>query len=835
MLEALESRVMLSRTWFVAPNGNDKNAGTISQPFLTIQHAAGLAEPGDTVYLRAGTYRETVTPAHSGTASAPITYSAYDNEVVTIDGADLLSGWTKNAGSSSIYSTPQSWDLGEGNNEVFVDGVAMNEAEWPNTAVGAFQPATAAVTAVSATIPGVSSYDSATATLSVSGLPGGAGAWNGATIHFGAGQAWVIQTGTVISSGNGKITFAYIHQSGYETPAVGARIYLTGKLVGLDAAGEWYRDPTTGRLNLRTPKSDSPSSHVVEAKRRRYALDLNGLSYIDIKNVHLFAATIETSASSHNIDINGISAKYVSEQMLNPIGWLNSVPTTGILLLGSGNTLQNSVINWSSGNGVYVGGSNNIVESCTITNTDYAGVDEAAITVVGSNQQLLYNTIHDTGRDGIRDSFSTNLRIEHNTLSNIGHQTTDLGAIYDYGNDSHGTVIAYNTISNIKTGGYGGDGIYLDNGSADFVVHDNVLNNVQIPIKLNSPSYSNSVYNNTVNGKKVAGGSSGGGSPAAGPITYKSKGATLVTLGTTGGFKSAGQGINNGGQVVGDSQGAANAPAFVDVNDTMSAVLPFATITAQANAMNASGQFVGQAFTGGNDVAYLDSKGAITNLGALPGDTTSDAAAINASGQIAGVSYGADSIARAFLYSKGAMQSLGTLGGSISQAFGVNDSVVVVGDSTLAGDASERAFSWKAGKMTSLGTLGGANSFATAINASGQIAGSSQISGNGAYHAFLDVNGKMKDLGVLSGYKNTIATAIDSAGDVVGYAYNTDTGTTHAFLYRNGVMIDLNSRLPANTGWTVMNATGINDKNQITGTAGNSTLAARAYVLTLLG
>ncbi|HZK81617.1 MAG TPA: DUF1565 domain-containing protein, partial [Humisphaera sp.] len=260
MLEALERRMLLSRAWFVAPSGSDRAAGTISQPFLTIQHAAALAEPGDTVFLRAGTYRETVTPAHSGTPSAPITYAAYNNETVTIDGADLLTGWTKNAGSATIYSTPQPWDLGEGQNQVFVDGVAMNEGGWPNTAIGAAQPATAAITAVSSTVPGISSYYSATATISVSGLPGASGAWNGATIHFGAGQGWVIQTGTVISSGNGKLTFAYQHQSGYETPSVGNRIYLTGKLVGLDSGGEWYRDPTTGRLDLWTPNGASPST-----------------------------------------------------------------------------------------------------------------------------------------------------------------------------------------------------------------------------------------------------------------------------------------------------------------------------------------------------------------------------------------------------------------------------------------------------------------------------------------------------------------------------------------------------------------------------------------------
>ena len=118
MIEILEDRLLLSRAWFVAPNGLDNNPGTLAQPFKTIQHAAGLAEHGDTaVFLRAGTYHETVTPAHSGTASAPITYSAYNNEIVTIDGADLLTGWTKLAGSSTIYYTSQPATIDAGQKE----------------------------------------------------------------------------------------------------------------------------------------------------------------------------------------------------------------------------------------------------------------------------------------------------------------------------------------------------------------------------------------------------------------------------------------------------------------------------------------------------------------------------------------------------------------------------------------------------------------------------------------------------------------------------------------------------------------------------------------------
>ncbi len=67
-IDALEPRQFLSSTYFVATNGSDSNPGTIAAPFQTIQHAASIAGPGDTVDIRGGTYRESVKPARSGSA-----------------------------------------------------------------------------------------------------------------------------------------------------------------------------------------------------------------------------------------------------------------------------------------------------------------------------------------------------------------------------------------------------------------------------------------------------------------------------------------------------------------------------------------------------------------------------------------------------------------------------------------------------------------------------------------------------------------------------------------------------------------------------------------------
>jgi hypothetical protein len=112
-------------------NGNDQTGdGSFSDPWETIQKAADTADAGDTVYIRAGTYRETVTPANSGTSGNPITFKPYNDETVTISGTDEVTGsWTQHDGD--IYKTTVEMDMGS-KNQVFIDGDMMYLARWPN-------------------------------------------------------------------------------------------------------------------------------------------------------------------------------------------------------------------------------------------------------------------------------------------------------------------------------------------------------------------------------------------------------------------------------------------------------------------------------------------------------------------------------------------------------------------------------------------------------------------------------------------------------------------------------------------------------------------------------
>lgn len=72
----------------------------------TISEAASLAEPGDTVIIHNGVYRETVVIEKNGQSNNPIKFQAAAGAGVIMTGADRITEWTKSPGEDRIYSTP---------------------------------------------------------------------------------------------------------------------------------------------------------------------------------------------------------------------------------------------------------------------------------------------------------------------------------------------------------------------------------------------------------------------------------------------------------------------------------------------------------------------------------------------------------------------------------------------------------------------------------------------------------------------------------------------------------------------------------------------------------
>ncbi len=103
------SMVLLTTTasgkeYHVSVNGNDTNKGTQTKPFRTINYAAQLALPGDTIIVHSGEYREWVNPARGGESdSKRIVYRAAKNEKVAIKGSEVVTGWAQVAGSQGVW------------------------------------------------------------------------------------------------------------------------------------------------------------------------------------------------------------------------------------------------------------------------------------------------------------------------------------------------------------------------------------------------------------------------------------------------------------------------------------------------------------------------------------------------------------------------------------------------------------------------------------------------------------------------------------------------------------------------------------------------------------
>jgi len=90
--------------YYVSPTGADSNSGTSTAPFLTIQHAANVVNPGDMVIVRDGTYNNAavsgvgsklIVMSRGGTAANHVVFTAEHKWGAKVDGLNNTSatGW----------------------------------------------------------------------------------------------------------------------------------------------------------------------------------------------------------------------------------------------------------------------------------------------------------------------------------------------------------------------------------------------------------------------------------------------------------------------------------------------------------------------------------------------------------------------------------------------------------------------------------------------------------------------------------------------------------------------------------------------------------------------
>lgn len=108
------ARPAAATTWYVATTGANTNDGrSEATAFRWWQKPAGLAKPGDTILVKAGTYRRTIVQqdgvllSRSGTAAAPITLRGYGGAVIL----DCSSQSNGGGGVYCLHVTGSYWHL----------------------------------------------------------------------------------------------------------------------------------------------------------------------------------------------------------------------------------------------------------------------------------------------------------------------------------------------------------------------------------------------------------------------------------------------------------------------------------------------------------------------------------------------------------------------------------------------------------------------------------------------------------------------------------------------------------------------------------------------------
>jgi parallel beta-helix repeat protein len=158
------------------------------------------------------------------------------------------------------------------------------------------------------------------------------------------------------------------------------------------------------------------------------------------------------------------------------------------------------VIAYSGGDGIVLSGKNNTARNNIVHDVDYDGTDAAGVLATGSGNMIEDNTVYDTGRDGILFSNSLSTQVTYNKVFAPMLQTTDGGGIYTYGTNGSGSTIAYNVVYDVHNGGYYAAGIFLDNGCSNYSIHNNIVYNADIALKLNTPSHDEQVAHNDQDG-----------------------------------------------------------------------------------------------------------------------------------------------------------------------------------------------------------------------------------------------------------------------------------------------------------------------------------------------
>ncbi|MGB6041728.1 MAG: PDZ domain-containing protein [Pirellulales bacterium] len=276
LLLAVASGTAGGGDFYVAPAGDDAAAGTLAKPFASLDKARDAVraarqtdQTAMTVYLRQGTYYLSaplvLETADSGTASAPITYTAYTNEKPTLSGGVRLQlEWT--LAKDGIHKAVVPKDLRI--DQLFVDGRRQHMARYPN-----YDPA--------------AQYFNGFAADSISAAR--AKRWadpSGGFIHAMHRAHWgdmhYLITG---KDADGNLTYVGGWQNNRPTAMHNSHRFVENIYEELNAPGEWYLDARQGVLYFYPPQDVDLSKAKIEGARLVHLIELHGTRDSPVRHV----------------------------------------------------------------------------------------------------------------------------------------------------------------------------------------------------------------------------------------------------------------------------------------------------------------------------------------------------------------------------------------------------------------------------------------------------------------------------------------------------------------------------------------------------------------------
>lgn len=522
-LLALAPSAAWATTYFVDanhPSARDTNPGTESQPFKTIGKATPLLQAGDTVFVKAGIYRETVTLSKSGTAADPITIMAYPGEEdkAIINAAEPVTNWRKCTGPEDCGGNPH-WshiyradvaafvtthpDNTFAIRQLFQHGELLPRSRYPDTGwsylTTIVDPKT---TFADSTLSKPSDY------------------FTGAVCHIKT-AVWQIDQIPIASFSRSTIVLARNPRYDMSTRF---GYYITSIVGEINEEGEWAYEPGLKRLYL-WPRGDRAEG--VEFTYRECALRTNdGVSFnivrgLTMRNAYRYGILVRWSHDM-TIENNTIEHTYDCGIRLQAIG--GSCDNNQVVR----NTVKHSC---SSGINVDETASHNNIEGNYVyaTGTEHFGGDLMngqgyGLFIWGSFTRVCNNRIDRTGNSSLyMASNPLNREICFNYITNTALATSDGGGIYTGGFyagpekdhihhnifvDAFGclTMDKYHDIGvPVTIERYSGEssGIYVDGGGNNRIIEQNTVIGSQMAGIFLHGAPGNLVQNNTLYGNKV--------------------------------------------------------------------------------------------------------------------------------------------------------------------------------------------------------------------------------------------------------------------------------------------------------------------------------------------